>query len=89
MSARRRNRTYSTHASCWRWGKESEGMWRLYCGEKGGVALQTTFARLEKSVEAESIIAGQIQYADYGDSATVFNEELDHVMYKRDGFEFE
>lgn len=89
LSAIRRSRTYSTHASCWRWGTESEGMWRLYCGEKGGVALQTTFARLEKSVEAEPIIAGKIQYADYGDSATVFNEDLDHVMYKREGFAFE
>jgi hypothetical protein len=88
MSARRRNRTYSTHASCWRWGPESEGMWRLYCGERGGVALQTTFARLEKSVEAESILAGKIQYEDY-DIVPAFKEDLDHVMYKRDGFAFE
>jgi hypothetical protein len=88
MSARRRNRTYSTHASCWRWGPESEGMWRLYCGEKGGVALQTTFSKLEKSVEAEPILAGKIQYEDY-DIVPAFKEDLDHVMYKRDGFAFE
>jgi hypothetical protein len=87
-SASRRNLTYSTHASCWRWGPESEGMWRLYCGERGGVALQTTFARLEKSVEAESILAGMIQYADY-ETMPAFTEKLDHVMYKRDGFAFE
>ena len=60
MTARRRNRTYSTHASCWRWGPESEGMWRLYCGEKEGVALQTTFARLEQSIETEPLLAGKI-----------------------------
>lgn len=88
LSAIRRSRTYSTHASCWRRGPESEGMWRLYCGERGGVALQTTFAQLEKSVEAELILAGKIQYVDY-DTVPPFNEELDHVMYKRDGFEFE
>lgn len=88
LSVIRRNRTYSTHASCWRRGPESEGMWRLYCGEKGGVALQTTFTRLEKSVEAESILAGNIQYADY-DTVPPFNEELDYVMYKRLGFKFE
>jgi hypothetical protein len=88
LSAIRRSRTYSTHASCWRWGPESEGMWRLYCGEKGGVALQTTFARLEKSMEAESILAGMIQYADY-DTVPAFTEMLDHVMYKREGFAFE
>jgi hypothetical protein len=88
LSAIRRSRTYSTHASCWRWGPESEGMWRLYCGERVGVALQTTFARLEKSMEAESILAGKIQYADY-DTVPPFNEDLDHVMYKREGFAFE
>ena len=88
MSARRRNRTYSTHASCWRWGPESEGMWRLYCGERGGVALQTTFARLEQSVEAERIVAGMIQYEDY-DTVPPFKEDLDYVMYKRVGFAFE
>jgi hypothetical protein len=88
ISANRRNRTYSTHASCWRRGPESEGMWRLYCGEREGVALQTTFARLEKSVETEPILTGMIQYVDY-DTVPAFKEELDHVMYKREGFEFE
>jgi hypothetical protein len=63
-------------------------MWRLYCGERGGVALQTTFARLEKSVEAEPILVGKIQYEDY-DTVPAFKEDLDHVMYKRDGFAFE
>jgi hypothetical protein len=63
-------------------------MWRLYCGERGGVALQTTFAQLEQSVEAEPILAGKIQYEDY-DTVPCFKEELDHVMYKRDGFAFE
>lgn len=63
-------------------------MWRLYCGERGGVALQTTFDRLEQSVKAEPILAGKIQYADY-DTVPAFDEGLDHVMYKRDGFAFE
>ena len=88
ISACRRNRTYSTHASCWRWGPESEGMWRIYCGEKGGVALQTTFARLEQSVESEQVLAGKIQYVDY-DVVPPYKEELDHVMHKRNGFAFE
>lgn len=88
ITARRRNRTYSTHASCWRWGPESEGMWRLYCGEKDGVAFQTTFARLEKSVEEAHILAGKMRYGDYK-TMQPFTEELDHVMYKREGFAFE
>jgi hypothetical protein len=88
VGARRKNRTYSTHASCWRWGPESEGMWRLYCGEKDGIAFQTTFARLEKSVEETHILAGKIRYGNYK-TMDPFTEDLDHVMYKREGFAFE
>lgn len=88
MTARRRNLTYSTHASCWRWGPESEGMWRLYCGEKEGVAFQTTFARLEQSISEADILAGKIRYEDYK-TTPPFTELLDHVMRKRVGFAFE
>jgi hypothetical protein len=88
MTARRRNLTYSTHASCWRWGPESEGMWRLYCGEKEGVAFQTTFARLEQSIVEAHILAGKIRYEDYN-TTLPFTELLDHVMHKRVGFAFE
>src|SRR6266480_1376172 len=65
LTARRKARTYSTHASCWRWGPESEGMWRLYCGEKDGIAFQTTFDRLEQSVDKTDILVGKIRYDDY------------------------
>lgn len=92
ITARRKNRTYSTHASCWRWGPEPDGMWRLYCGEKEGVALQTTFARLEQSLEqaleTEPLLVGKIQYGDY-EAIPPFIEDLDHVMYKREAFAFE
>jgi hypothetical protein len=78
----------SAHASCWRYGSESEGMWRLYCGEREGVALQTTFGRLEASVETANLLVGCIQYRNYltGDR---FDHELDPLMSKRDGFETE
>ena len=33
-------------------------------------------------------MAGKIQYEDY-DTVPPFKEDLDHVMYKRDGFAFE
>jgi hypothetical protein len=84
----RKARTFSTHASCWRWGRESEGMWRLYCGEEDGVALQTTFARLQKSVDQPGILVGKVRYIDYK-TETAFNQDLDHVMHKRLGFDFE
>lgn len=60
-------------------------MWRLYCGEKDGVAFQTTFARLEQSVDKADILVGKIRYDDYK-TMPPFSEELDHVMYKRKGF---
>jgi len=63
-------------------------MWRLYCGEKDGVAFQTTFARLEQSVNEAAILVGKIRYDDYK-TMQPFTEELDHVMYKRVGFAFE
>ena len=92
IATRRRNRTYSTHASCWRWGLEPDGMWRLYCGEKEGVALQTTFARLEQSLEealkTEPLLIGKVQYGNY-ESMHPFTDPLDHIMYKREAFAFE
>src|SRR5712664_2569760 len=37
MTQRRRAKTRSAHAMCWRWGDESEAMWKLYCkdGKEG------------------------------------------------------
>jgi hypothetical protein len=84
----RKARIKSSYASCWRRGPESEGMWRLYCGEKDGVALSTTFAQLENSIKDSDVVAGLVQYGNY-ETMTAFNGELDHLMYKRLGFEFE
>ena len=54
MTRRRRAKTRSAHASCWTAGGESEAMWRLYCrdgdAEGQGVALQSTFGKIEVSV---------------------------------------
>jgi len=67
-------------------------MWRLYCGEKEGIALQTTFAELERSLKqalkTEPLLVGKIQYGNY-ETMQPFTEALDHVMYKREGFSFE
>jgi hypothetical protein len=50
---RRKAQKRSTHAICWRWGHESEAMWRLYCKDRKrgqGLALRTRFGKLEASV---------------------------------------
>jgi hypothetical protein len=83
----------SAYVSCWTFGPESEGMWRLYCndGTQGrGVSLQTTFGALTKSLEAHDLVVSRITYRYYHDvDPTPFTDELDPFMHKRKGFEHE
>ena len=63
-------------------------MWRLYCGKHEGVALETTFGQLQASVQGANLLIGCVQYRNYrtGDQ---FDDDLDPLMFKRDGFESE
>ena len=88
LSRKQKARIKSTYASCWRCGPESEGMWRLYCGEKEGVVLKTTFAKLDYSIKDQDVLAGMIRYGNYKTMAP-FDDDFDHVMCKREGFNFE
>jgi hypothetical protein len=76
----------SSHASCWRMGKESEGMWRLYCGQKDGIALRTTCAKLKDSITDDATRLGQVTYIDYAAGGMPHDNFLYAVMFKRDGF---
>jgi hypothetical protein len=41
----------TTFVSCWNCGDhESNALWRIYCGDTDGVAIQTTFGKLRSSV---------------------------------------
>ena len=55
------------YASCWRADDdESEAMWRLYCGDREGVALCTTYAKLDKSLsDYKGLWLGEVSYVDY------------------------
>jgi hypothetical protein len=92
MTIRRRVATRSAHASCWIWGDESEAMWRLYCKDDGelgqGVALRTTFGKLEASIALHDLILGRVVYRLYHEGPA-FNDDLDPFMHKRLGFECE
>jgi hypothetical protein len=61
------------YASCWHAGEdESEAMWKLYCGDRGGVAMQTTYERLDASLPREVRLAKvtelrQVQYGRGGE----------------------
>jgi hypothetical protein len=88
----RRAKTRSAHASCWSAGDESEPLWRLYCADDGcqgaGVALRTTLACLEASVEAHDLYVSPITYLPYH-AAPPFTDEMDALLHKRHGFSAE
>jgi hypothetical protein len=85
----RRAMTRSAHASCWSAGDESEALWRLYCDDNGkrglGVALRTTFGRLEASVETHDLYVSPVTYRLYHEG-DAFTNDLDAFMHKRRGF---
>lgn len=65
VARQRRGLLRCTHVSCWRWGEESEAMWRLYCPGEDGIAIRTTFARLRDSVNDPDTCVSEVKYFDY------------------------
>jgi hypothetical protein len=92
MTLRRRAKTRSAHASCWRAGPEWEVMWRLYCRADGpegvGVALQSTLGKIEESVASHDLFVSPIRYR-YFHEGDAFDDELDPFMHKRMAFAHE
>lgn len=81
------NETKTTFASCWHENEfESEAMWKLYVKDlHQGVAIQTTFERLNNSL-GKLIDIGRINYIDYCKQFVGINESF---WYKRKSFEHE
>jgi len=78
-----------TFVSCWHTNNvESEAMWRLYCGSHDGIALQTTYEKLDASLPPE-ILLGQMTYLDYETDKNPPPDELSLLMRKRQAFEHE
>jgi hypothetical protein len=92
MTRLRRAMTQSTHACCWAAGDESEPLWRLYCTDDGprgvGIALRTTLAKLEASIEPHDLYVSPVTYRQYHEGPA-FDDELDSFMHKRNGFSAE
>ena len=85
----RRGLRRQTFVSCWHANNvESEAMWRLYCGSRDGIALQTTYQRLDASLPAE-VLLGQVTYLDYETDTNPPTDELSLLMRKRQAFEHE
>lgn len=80
-------------ASCWHINEgESEAMWRLYGASGGGIAIESTRDRLEKSFEAapgRPVYTDPICYMDF--DADPVRKEHRHLMgfIKRKSFEHE
>jgi hypothetical protein len=75
--------------SCWHANDvESEAMWRLYCGSRDGIALQTTYERLDASLP-KGVFLGQVTYVDYDTDTQPPRDALALLMRKRQAFEHE
>jgi hypothetical protein len=67
---------------------ESNALWRIYTGKGGGVALQTTYAKLKQALTPQYSICA-IRYIDYdADDVDALNV-LSHVGCKRKVFAYE
>ncbi|RVS13535.1 DUF2971 domain-containing protein [Raoultella ornithinolytica] len=80
-----------TYANCWHINNvESDAMWKLYIKNNEGVAIQTTFERLCKSITDErSVYAGKVEYIDYQNHVIARNNIFNSVSLKRKSFEHE
>jgi hypothetical protein len=86
----RNNRT-SCYVNCWHLGdSESEAMWRLYCPNGYGVAIQTTYQCLVESIVHEPFLyIGRITYIDYETQGFHLNNMFNSIMHKRISFAHE
>jgi len=74
--------------SCWHVNEhESEAMWRLYCGDGGGVAIQTTYSALLEAVRwHQGVYIGKVTYVDYRNASFPDANVFYPVMHKRASF---
>lgn len=77
--------------SCWRYGnEESEAMWRLYCPNENGVAIQTTYEKLFDSIcKVPGVFMGCVRYIDYQCMGFPIDNLLHPMMHKRLSFAHE
>ena len=81
----------SMYVNCWHLGNsESEAMWRLYCPNDGGVAIQTTYEKLVASAANDPFCyIGTVTYIDYESQLFPLNNGFYPVMHKRASFAHE
>lgn len=77
----------TTFVSCWCASEhESHALWRIYCGQNEGIAVQTTLAKLQ--MEFQNISLYDIRY-EYPGRKTTTPVKLDLATIKRPMFSYE
>lgn len=86
-----KNSIQSTFINCWYFNDfESEAMWKIYCPNNQGVAIQTTYKKLVKSIEYDDFLyVGPVKYVDYETEMFPDDNTFYPIMHKRKAFEFE
>jgi hypothetical protein len=83
-----------TFVNCWHMNEfESAAMWNLYLKSNEGVAIQSTYKSLKKTLDKircdKDIVVGQIEYIDYNKYIMIEGNPLFAFYYKRKSFEHE
>jgi hypothetical protein len=81
----------SVGVNCWYLDNyESEAMWKLYCPDNKGVAIQTTYKKLVDSINHdENLYIGLIKYIDYETEWFPSGNIFYPIMHKRKAFQYE
>ena len=87
-SAMGKSNRYFTFVNCWHENEvESEAMWKLYtANQPDGIAIQTTYGALKKSINDSEVQIGRVTYNNY---ETAFLPGDSYFWYKRKSFEHE
>jgi hypothetical protein len=91
MSTLYRQNQATTYVCCWHMNKkESEAMWRLYCGKAHGVAIRSTYAHLVSAIaDKPEMYVGCVKYIDYEVDWFPDANAFHPVMHKRVAFAHE
>lgn len=76
---------------CWHMNKhESAAMWRLYLKSNEGIAIQSTYAKLKRSlIDDETIYLGKVKYIDYDTEYIDGGNLFAPFVHKRMSYAFE
>ncbi|MBN2293346.1 MAG: hypothetical protein JXM70_13035 [Pirellulales bacterium] len=80
-----------TAINCWHMNEyESAAMWKLYLKSDEGIAIQSTYAKLKKSIiDDEKVYIGKVKYIDYKSEFIDASNILGPFVHKRKSFAHE